>query len=289
MRKLFIRGFIFLLGIGLTSLAITSSASANHQEQVLGVANAQTLSIPPTAEGPGFLLPDSPIFFLDRLKQEVRLLLAFTPEQKAKIHNAVAGERLAELQIMLAKNNVGGVRIALLGVADNLKEASNDIANAKLTGRSISLLAKSVNDSIKEKQKALSFLEKEAKGEIKAQVQAAKESLKVSKVKIEDNLPADLLINEMEEDLRLEIDDNISKAAHSATGINRAIDVLTRLASEAAAKNQPRRYEALIHAIQVKNLVSEFQNASTKLQKTAPASQRGEPTPTPTPGKTPTK
>jgi len=280
-RKLFIQGLIFLLSVSSTSLIAANSASANHLEEVLGVESMPVLSIPPTAEGPGFLLPDSPIFFLDRLKQEFRLLLAFTPEQKAKIHNAVAGERLAELQLMLAKNNVHGVRIALLGVADNLKEASNDIANAKLTGRSISLLAKSVNDSIKEKQKALSVLEKDAKGEIKAQVQAAKESLKVSKVKIEDNLPADLLINEMEEDLRLEIDDNISKAAHSATGINRAIDVLTRLASEAAAKNQPARYEALIHAIQVKNLVNEFQDASEKLQKAAPASQRGEPTPTP--------
>ena len=101
---------------------------------------------------------------------------------------------------------------------------------------------------------------------------AAKESMKVSKVKIESNLPADLLINEMEEDLDREIGDNVSRAALSATGINHAIDVLTRLASEAAQRNQPRRYEALMHAIEVKNLVSQFQNASTKLKKEVPAS-----------------
>ena len=148
--SLFIQGLIFLLTIGLTSLVATNSASANHLEEVLGVESMPVLSIPPTAEGPGFLLPDSPIFFLDQLNQEFRLFLAFTPEQKANIHNAVAGERLAELQLMLAKNSVPGVRIALLGVADNLKYASYDIVNAKLTGRSISLLAKSVNDSIKE-------------------------------------------------------------------------------------------------------------------------------------------
>lgn len=247
-------------------MVAANPVSANHLEKVLGVESMPTLSIPPTAEGPGFLLPDSPIFFFDLLKQEVRLLLALTPEQKANVHNAVAGERLAELQLMLAKNNVGGVRIALQGISDNLKMASDDLAAAKLTGRNISLLAKSINDSIKEKQKALSALEKQATGEIKAQTQAAKESLKVSKVKLEDNLPADLLINEMEEDLRLEIDDNINKAAHSALGINHAIDVLTKLASEAAAQNQPRRYEALIHAIEVKNLVTQFQNASTRLQ-----------------------
>lgn len=277
MRKL----FIFLLSISLTSVVISlssNSVSAHHQEDVLGVEAMPVLSIPPTAEGPGLILPDSPLFFLDQLKQEVRLLLALTPEQKARVHNAVAGERLAELQLMLAKNNVSGVRIALQGVSDNLKAASDDVANAKLTGRNINLLAKEINDSIKEKQKSLSSLEKDATGEIKAQVTAAKESLKVSKIKAEDHLPADLLVNEMEEDLRLEIDDNISKAKVSATGINRAIDVLTRLASEAAQRNQPRRYEALIHAIQVKNLVSEFQNASTRLQK-------AEPTPTKAPAK----
>lgn len=284
MRKLFIRGFIFLLSVSLTSLVAVNSVSANHQEDVLGVASMPTLSIPPTAEGPGFLLPDSPIFFLDLLKQEIRQLLAFTPEQKAKVHIAVAGERLAELQLMLAKSNVPGVRIALQGVSDNLKMASDDLAAAKLTGRNVNLLAKSINDSIKEKQKSLSALEKEATGEIKAQVMAAKESLKLSKIKAEDHLPADLLINEMEEDLNVEIGDNINKAKVSAEGINRAIDVLTRLASEAAQRNQPRRYEALIHALEVKNLVTQFQNASTRMQKAVPT-----PTPTPTPSKTTAK
>lgn len=282
MRKL----FIFLLSVGLaSSVAVLSAYSvlAYHQEQVLGVVSAQTLSIPPTSEGPGLILPDSPIFFLDKLKQEVRLLLALTPEQKAKAHNAVAGERLAELQFMLAKNNVAGVRVALQGVSDNLRTASDDVAHAKLTGRNITLLAKEVNDSIKEKQKSLSVLEDKATGEIKAQVTAAKESLKISKVKVEENLPADLLMNETIDDLNQEIDDNIDKATGSAKGINRAINVLTRLASEAAQRNQPRRWEALMHAIEVKNLVSEFQKASVNLQKEAPATTGAKPTPTPTP------
>ncbi len=246
----------------------------------MGVASAETLSIPPTAEGPGLVLPDSPLFFLDKLKQEFRLLLAFTPEQKVKIHNAIAGERLAELQIMLAKNSVPGMRIALQGVSDNLKAASADLANAKLTGRSISLLAKEINDSIKAKQKVLSVLEAQATGEIKAQVMATREALKIAKVSAEENLPADLLMNEAIDDLNQEIGDNVNKAKVSATGINRAIEVLTRLASEAAVKNQPARQTALIHAIDVKNLVNEFQKASVSLQKEVP---------TPTPTKSTTK
>ena len=261
---------IFLLSVGLSASILALSAnsvSADHQEDVLGVASAPVLSIPPTSDGPGLILPDSPLFFLDRIKQEFRLLLAFTPEQKAKIHNAIAGERLAELQLMLAKNNVSGIRIALQGVSDNLKAASGDLADAKLTGRNISLLAKEINDSIKEKNSKLSALEDKATGEIKAQVQAAKEALKISKVKAEENLPQDLLMNETIDDLNQEIDDNINKATGSARGINRAIEVLTRLASEAAVKDQPARQTALQHAIDVKSVVSEFQKASTSLQK----------------------
>jgi len=264
---------IFLLSVSLTSVIIflsSNSVFADHKEDILGVVSTPTLSIPPTAEGPGLVLPDSPLFFIDRIKQEFRLFLAFTPEQKTKIHNAIAGERMAELRIMLAKNNVAGIRTALQGVSDNLKEASEDLDNAKLTGRNISLLAKEINDSIKEKQKSLSVLEKQAAGEIKAQVIATKEALKTAKVDVEENLSPDLLMNEAIDDLNQEIDDNINKATSSARGINRAIEVLTRLASEAAQKDQPTRQEALIHAIDVKNLINEFQKASVSLQKEIP-------------------
>lgn len=233
----------------------SNSVFAHHQEDVLGVTSTEALSIPPTTGGPGLILPSSPLFFLDRLKQEFRLLLAFTPEQKAKIHNAIAGERLAELQIMLAKNNVPGIRTALQGVSDNLKSASKDLDRAKLTGRNISLLAKEINDSIKEKDDKFSVLEDKSTGEIKAHVAAAKKSLRVSKVEVEDNLPEDLLKNEMEDDLNDEIEDHLNNATDSAKGISRAIDVLTRLANEAEKKNQERRQEALLKAIEVKNEV----------------------------------
>lgn len=260
--------FLSVLFALLLFLVFSTSVLAFSAKEVLGDSTVQvSLSIPPTAEGPGFILPDSPLFFLDKLKQEVRLFLAFTPEEKAKIHAAVAGERLAELQFMLAKNNVSGIRTALQGVADNLKKASDDLDSAKLSGRNINLLAKSINDSIKDKQQKLSVLEAKATGEIKAQVQATKEALKISKIKVEDNLPQDLLINEVVDDLNQEIDDNLNKATSSAKGINRAIEVLTRLASEAAQKNQIRREEALRQAIEVKNVISTFEKASISLQK----------------------
>ena len=191
------------------------------------------LSIPPTAEGPGIILPDSPLFFLDELKQNVRLFLAFTPEAKAKIHTAVAGERLAELQFMLAKDNRGGIRTALAGVSDNLQKAAEDLALAKLQGKNIQLLAKTTNDSIKDKQSKLSFLENQAGGELRAQVQATKEALKVAKRDVENYLPADLLANEVQDDLRLEVEDGLNRASISAKGLTHAIDALNKLASQA--------------------------------------------------------
>lgn len=222
---------IFLLSISLISVIISLSAnsiSANHQEDVLGAASTETLSIPPTAEGPGFVLPDSPLFALDLLKQEFRLILAFTPEQKAKVHNAIAGERLAELRIMLSKNNTTGIRIALQGVSDNLKAAAEDLNEAKLTGRNINILAKSINDSIKEKRQKLAVLENEASGELKAQVLATREALKVAKIKVEDNLPADLLANEMIDDLNQEIIDSVGRTSELDTKINNTLNALIK-------------------------------------------------------------
>jgi hypothetical protein len=260
---------IFLLSFSLASVIVVLSSNsvfANHKEDVLGVVSTPTLSIPPTAGGPGLILPNSPLFFLDRLKQEFRLFLAFAPEQKAKVHNAVAGERLAELQIMLVKDNIAGIRTALQGISDNFKAASKDLDNAKLTGRNISLLAKEINDSIKEKQKSLSVLEKQATGEIKAQVVATKEALKITKVNVEENLPADLLTNETIDDLNQQIDDHINSASLSAAGINRAVEVLTRLRSEGTVE-EPVRQEIMIRASEARGLVSEFQKVSVNLQK----------------------
>jgi hypothetical protein len=269
MRKL----FIFLLGVSLTAaipVLFSNPAYANHREDVLGVNSAAALSIPPTTEGPGLVLPDSPLYFVDQVKQGFRLLLAFTPEQKATIRNAIAGERLAELRIMLAKNNVSGIRTALQGLADNLKAASENLTDAKLTGRNIDLLAKSINDSIKDKQKILTDLGGQATGEMRAQVTAAKEALKIAKVRTEENLPTDLLVNETIDDLYQQIGDNVGSASLSAAEINRAIDVLTRLASQAAQENQLARREALINAINVKNLINEFQRVLISMQKAMP-------------------
>lgn len=244
--------FIFFLSVSLTSAAIFLSSNFAYA--------TSTLSLPPTAEGPGLILPDSPLYFLDQVKQEFRLLLAFTPEQRARIHNAVAGERMAELRFMLAKNNSAGVRVALLGISDNLEAASEDVADAKLTGRNIDKLAEEMNNSIKEKQKILSLLEKQATGELQAQVSASIEALKEAKTKVEEDLPAGLLTSETIDDLNQQIGDNINSASLSAEEINRSISILNKLSSQSAQK------QASSQSAAIKNLINEFQKALVGLQ-----------------------
>ena len=231
-----------------------TSVSAYHQRQILGDSSVSaTPQIPPTVEGPGLILPDSPLFFLDEIKQGIRLFFAFTPEAKAQVHAAIAGERLAELRFMLAKNHERGIRVALEGVSNNIKKTTEDFNSAKLSGRNVSTLAKSINIAIKEKQEALGVLEHQTQGELKARVGVSREILKVAKVEVEDALPEDELEHAIQDDLEDEIEDNVRVASDSAKGLEHAIDVLSKLASQAAQKQQARREEALRHAIGVKS------------------------------------
>lgn len=233
--------------------ALTDNAFAHHQQRVLGDSTTSNPQIPPTTDGPGLILPDSPLFFLDQLKQNTRLLFAFSPEDKARIHSAVAGERLAELRFMLAKNNKSGIDTALKGVSENLQKAADETTTAQLSGRPVSSLAKTINTNIKQKQESLDVLERGENRELRFKVKAVQEALLNAKVKVEDALPEQELENEVEDDLHRMVEDEVENASASGKRMEHAIDVLTNLASEAARKQQIRREEALRHAIEVKN------------------------------------
>lgn len=175
---------------------------ATHLQDVLGdTTTSINPQIPPTVGGPGLLLPDSPLFFLDQAKQEVRVALSFTPEARAKIYADVASERLAELRFMLAKNDKKAIRVALEGVYDNFQNAAEELDQAQLSGRSITDLSKQINDLIHEHQKALDSLESRATGLLKSQVAVAQKSLLISKVSIEEHLKAEDLAEEVRYDL----------------------------------------------------------------------------------------
>ena len=161
--------------------------SANHEQQVLGESTvAVNPVVPATSDGPGLILPDSPLYFLDTFKQNIRLFLAFSPEQKAEVHATIAGERIAELRYMVAKNNEKGIDRALTGVTDHLEKSSEQLEAAELKGENVTTLAQTLNEDIKSKRGLLEELEDTSTGELKEKVKVAKKSLLKTKVKVEE-------------------------------------------------------------------------------------------------------
>jgi len=222
-----------------------------HHQAVLGVSTSSALpQLPPTAEGPGLILPDSPFFFLDQLKQNVRLALAFTPEERAKIRAQIAGERLAELRFMLARNNRSAAAVALAGVSENIRASATELSQAQFRGRDVKKLAKELNEGIKAKQKVLDSFEKNSAGAIKIQAEQAQEDIFESKVEVEDSLPAADLENEIRDDLARKIERKVALASDSARLLRRDLTELSKEASESARKSLKRREEALKKAIE---------------------------------------
>lgn len=250
MRKipaLFLVFYLFII--------LTTPVFARHEKLVLGTSTESSApaAIAPTSEGPGFIQPDSPLFFLDRIKQSVRLLLAFTPEQKAVVHSKIAGERLAELRFMLAKNNTKGIKIALEGVSTELQLAADQVAKAQYAGRNVQTLSERINNQIKDKKNVLATLETETSGELKQRVILANEGLTAAKVKVEDTLPEDKLKQAIKDDLEYELVRKVSDSSSAAALIDIQLDELRKQTEEASREGLLKREEALKKAIEDKN------------------------------------
>lgn len=239
---------VFLL---LIFLSASKPAFAGVAEDVLGISTASALPvISPTTEGPGLIMPDSPFFFLDQLKQNIRLIFAFTPEDKAKVDAQIAGERLAELRFMLAKNDARAASIALAGVSDSLKQASDQLTKAQFAGKDVTRLAQDLNSNIKLKQKALDELESKSTGSLQLQVAQAQESIFESKAAVDDALPPGQMENEIKTDLERKISRQVATASSSAILLQKNLDALQKESSESAVKALERRQEALKLAIE---------------------------------------
>lgn len=247
-----ILAFVFIIFLFFT---VNSVTYAHHRERVLGASTSSSnLQMPPTVEGPGLILPDSPLFFLDQMKQNFRLVLAFTPEQKAMVHANVAAERLAELRFMLAKNNANGIKIALDGVAENYKEASSNLSEAGLSGKDVSALAKTINDDLKLKRQSLDLLEDQANGELYARIKSAQESIDEAKNVIEDKLPEPELEKEIQESIARRMERKMHESAVLADEAGESLEELRKEASASSEQALKRREEALKNAIDEKNV-----------------------------------
>lgn len=233
--------------------------------------------IPPTSEGPGFILPNSPLFFLDKLKQEIRIALAFNLQDKAKVYNAIAGERLAELRFMLNKQDEKGIEIALRGVAENTKASADSLADAQFQGHDVEKLADSLNTDIKRRQEGLDVLLTQAEGKLKTAVLGTQTSIYDSKTKVVNGLAPDRRESETKNDQNKKIETNIAGGTICSTGmlnnlsnLRRRIDYVSTASAE--TKKEDFRKTAVVGSEERKNkLIAAYIRLETAARKCAAA------------------
>lgn len=196
--------FVFLLILLFFSFW-APSASARHRGTVLGEAtDPNQLNLPAVSQGTGLILPDSPFYFLDEAYQSLKLKLTLNPEKRARLATQIAGERLAELKIMLQRNNPRGIDIALsrLKAAEDLTGKNLREAGAK---GDIGKFSQEINETVRSHQQLLEKLENQANGSLRLKFKAAKEGVKEAKLEVEDQLPQGILEKEIEDGLEREI------------------------------------------------------------------------------------
>jgi len=233
------------LGLVISVFVFPQPAFSYHQKQVLGEEDSVVSQLPQPAEGPGLILPDSPLFFLDTVKQNVRLLLAFSEEEKARVYNLIAGERFAESHAMLAKDNKTEAENSLKRMEEEFNKASVYLEKAKLKGRNVFGVAKEINDNIKEKYKVLDELSVNTEGPFGIRVEAVNEGILRAKVRVEDHLPQQELEHELEDHLKRKIDHRLHKASKSVEELEEELRMLDKHASEAARKSIAKEEDAL--------------------------------------------
>ncbi len=252
-------------------LVIPASAFA-YNNAVLGEATpSATTDIGPTHSGPGLILPDSHFFFLDEWKQKLRLFFAFTPENKAKTHMAIAGERLAELRLMLLKNESKGIQVALASVSVNLMGAADNLYRAQLSGRDVRKLAEQINIDIKADQDILDSLASQSSGDLRAKVNLAQSVAFKAKVRVEDALPEDLRQTEILDDLVRRAKQQVLQSSDNAESIQVTLEELNKqtqkLATSSSKADAAKILQLQSAAIQqAKNAATSAQNAASNFK-----------------------
>lgn len=125
------------------------------------------------------LTPESSFYFLDRLGENLRQFFTFNPEAKAKLQIEFAGERIAEIKVIVEEKGVNakGLAIAQSLLQANVAYAAEIVSEEKTSGKDVSALAKTLNDEFDARDKLLEQTFKDAKAQLKAQRKEIKTNL----------------------------------------------------------------------------------------------------------------
>lgn len=216
------------------TIIFTGTASADHKEEVLGEATKAEVVFPPVAAGPGYILPDSPLYALDKVFQEIRIAIAITPERRAAIRELIMQERLAEARVMHSRGKQEALDASLDGIVAEAAGAAKDLKDAAAQGKDVAALAKEINDTIKYNREVLKTVEEQAPELLALQVATTRHGLLVAKTNVEDQLSYADLENEVNGDLEEAFDTEVLGVETATKKLESRIDKLERRASKAA-------------------------------------------------------
>lgn len=222
---------VFLILVSLFFLVVIPSSL------LIGRAFAQDSPLfPGVSAGPGLFLPNSPFYILDKLFQEVKLAASLSPEKRALVRTQIIGERMAELRVMHARGDNGGVDTALSEISKEARKLSKDLREEALSGKDLSKTAKSINDSLRLNRLALFQASQNLDEELSLKLESINKTLLVAKVDVEEFLgPADLE-DALQNDLNDELETAVLGVSTKAEEIQGKIDKLQIKANEAAEK-----------------------------------------------------
>ncbi len=177
MKKTFTSSAVVLIAL----LVFTSSAAFAQDKQV-------------TLPSAG-LTPESPFYFLDLFGENLREFFTFNPEAKAKLQIEFAGERIAEIKVMVEKKGpkTKGIEKAKSLLVANVAHAADIIDQEKMSGKNVTQLAKEIDDQFDAREKLLTqtFLDareklivqhKEIKDKLLKDARAAGDTAKVTEL-----------------------------------------------------------------------------------------------------------
>lgn len=235
------------------------------------VALAQNKNtFPAVSNGPGFILPDSPVYFVDNLYQEIKLVLALTPEKRAVVRNEIVGERMAELRVMHARGSNRGISTVLYELSRESKELATDLKEAQLAGRDVTKIAKSINDSLRANRQILAVASAGSSDELSLKLDSANESLLIAKVNVEDYLNPMDFEGAVDEDLEDEVETAVLGIETEAENADKKLEKLEKRAqieAEKEAKKALQEEKLESQKTQIKEMIQEKKEAREKRKK----------------------
>ena len=233
-----------------------TQAHAGRRQEVLGVATpASEVNFPPVTSGPGYFLPNSPLFPLDQTFQAIRVAINTDPLNRARLHSSIAGERLAELRIMFEKNDEEGIDKALSLLTKEMNQAALKLSEAKANGKDnneVQKLAGELNEQLKEQRTILKGLEDQTQDSLQLKLATARQQLREAKLSVEDSLPEETLQNEIEAGSKEDLDESTRDATQSVTRLKSDLENLRLQLEMSQIRHLEAREKAIETAIDTK-------------------------------------